>query len=211
MTLPNLNEEKILWNENKLVAGIDEVGRGCIAGPVVAAAVTLPIGYKPDFKVNDSKKISEKNRIEIYDNINSIGIKYSVSFIDNNIIDQINILQATFKAMKNSINTLPQKPDYLLIDGNRYIDNSNNQIEFKTIIKGDTKSFSIALASIIAKVERDNFMKNVLDTKYPNYDFKNNKGYGTKQHYKAIHKFGTTPFHRTTFLKKLNVNQINLF
>jgi len=211
MTLPDLSEEQVLWNQNKLVAGIDEVGRGCIAGPVVAASVILPIGFKPDFKVNDSKKLSEKQRKEIYHKVISIGISYSVAFIDNNIIDEINILQATFRAMSNSIDKLSQKPDYLLIDGNRYINKSKNEIEYKTIIKGDTKSFSIALASIIAKVERDNYMANVLDLKYPNYHFKNNKGYGTKQHYNAINNFGTTPFHRATFLKKLNINQINLF
>jgi len=206
--LPHLEEEIKLWNQNKIVAGVDEVGRGCLAGPVVAAAVILPMHYKPIFQVNDSKRLNNKQREFIYKQIINSDIKYSVSFIDNHIIDDINILQATFLAMTIATNNLKEKPNFLLIDGNRY---NNNTIPYKTIIKGDTISFSIAAASVIAKVERDKYLINSIHKEFPNYYFDKNKGYGTKKHFTSLKTYGATRYHRQTFLKKFNLKLINLF
>lgn len=181
-----------------LIAGVDEAGRGPLAGPVVAAAVILPKN-KLIFGINDSKKISEKKRDELFKIINEVAISIGIGIVDNYIIDEINILNATKLAMKKAILSLKIKPDFLLIDA---LNLTDINIKQKNIIKGDSLSISIAAASIIAKVTRDRIV-NEYDNLYPEYGFKNHKGYGTKKHYEAIKKFGITPVHRKSFLKSL--------
>lgn len=180
----------------KFVAGIDEAGRGPLAGPVVAAAVVLPEGVFIK-GLNDSKKLSEKQREELYDMITEKAISYDVGIVDEKIIDQINILNATKMAMEIAVQSLGVKPDLLLIDAVK-LDNLN--IPQQSIIKGDALSISIAAASIIAKVTRDRLI-NEFDSVYPQYGFKKHKGYGTKEHIDAIKKYGICPIHRTTFTK----------
>ncbi len=180
------------------VCGVDEAGRGPLAGPVCAAAVILPLDCEIE-GLNDSKKLSEKKRDALYDIIKEKAVAYSIAMVDEKTIDEINILQATFKAMREAINGLPVKPDLALIDGNQ---KPQSGIEERTVVKGDAKSMSIAAASILAKVTRDRFMLE-LDEKYPEYQFKKHKGYGTKLHYEALEKYGVSPVHRVTFLKKL--------
>ena len=182
------------------VCGVDEAGRGPLAGPVVAAAVIL----KKDAKlvvpeVYDSKKFSEKKRIKIYEKVLIAAEDFGVGIVGADVIDEINILNATLLAMKKAIENLKIKPSLVLVDGNKIPDVS---YKAKFIVKGDEKSASIAAASIIAKVKRDEIMIN-LDEKYKNYFFKNNKGYGTKKHYESILKFGITKEHRKSFLKKI--------
>lgn len=180
------------------VCGVDEAGRGPLAGPVCAAAVILPLDCEIE-GLNDSKKLSEKKRDALYDIIKEKAVAYSIAMVDEKTIDEINILQATFKAMREAINGLPVKPDLALIDGNQ---KPQSGIEERTVVKGDAKSMSIAAASVLAKVTRDRFMLE-LDEKYPEYQFKKHKGYGTKLHYEALEKYGVSPVHRVTFLKKL--------
>jgi ribonuclease HII len=179
-----------------IIAGVDEAGRGPLCGPVVACAVIMPKGIVIE-GVNDSKKLTEKKREMLYDIIIQKALSYSIFFVDNETIDKINILNATMLAMENAINNLSIKPDLVLIDGNqsRGITTKN-----KTIIKGDSKSHSIACASILAKVSRDRFMLE-WDKMYPEYGFSKHKGYGTKAHYEAILKYGILPIYRKTFLK----------
>lgn len=177
------------------IAGIDEAGRGCLAGPVVAAAVILPTIFNlPD--LNDSKKLTAKKREELFILINKQACAVSIGIIDNITIDKINILQATLEAMKQAVTKLPVKPDYLLIDGNKTIESSD--IKQKAIVKGDSKSVSIAAASIIAKVTRDKIMLE-LAQEYPEYGFSKNKGYGTEKHRESIFNYGQCPIHRKTF------------
>lgn len=198
--LPDFRFEKDFHNSKSIVAGVDEAGRGALAGPVVAAAVILkPDFHYTEFGLNDSKKLSPKKRDELFYVVLKYAISVGVGTIDNNRIDEINILQATQEAMHIAINNLTTKPDFLLIDGNYF---KNNGIRYKTIIKGDSKSLSIAAASIIAKVTRDRWMVNTANVNYPSYLFDKHKGYGTKKHYKAINDYGITPIHRKTFLKK---------
>lgn len=193
-----LFHEKNLWKLGyKNIAGIDEAGRGPLAGPVVAAAVILPVDYYHS-EINDSKKISPQKREKLYNIIINDAIDFAVGIVSNTEIDSLNILQATFKAMKLAIDNLKIKPDFLLIDGNRFCDSS---ISYKLIIKGDSKSLSIAAASIIAKVTRDKIM-NDLTIMYPEYNFSKHKGYGTKEHIELIKKYGRSPIHRTSFLVK---------
>ncbi|MEW6195234.1 MAG: ribonuclease HII [Bacteroidota bacterium] len=182
----------------KLLAGVDEAGRGPIAGPVVAAAVIFD---KKTFHklVNDSKKLNEKNREELYEWIINSCVSYGVSTIDHNEIDKINILQASLKAMKHAVMQLEPSPQLCLIDGNKSFQSNFNT---KTIVKGDAKSFSIAAASIIAKVTRDRIMKQV-SIEHPVYFWDHNKGYPTKAHIEAVKKHGITPLHRKTFLKRI--------
>lgn len=180
------------------VCGVDEAGRGPLAGPVCAAAVILPLDCEIE-GLNDSKKLSEKKRDALYDIIKEKAVAYSIAMVDEKTIDEINILQATFKAMREAIDGLPVKPDLALIDGNQ---KPQSGIEERTVVKGDAKSMSIAAASVLAKVTRDRFMLE-LDEKYPEYQFKKHKGYGTKLHYEALEKYGVSPVHRVTFLKKL--------
>ena len=187
-----------LEKEPQYICGVDEAGRGPLCGPVAAAAVIMPKGLIIE-GVNDSKKLSEKKREELYDIIIEKAIAYSVIFEDEKTIDEINILNATMRAMERAINSLPQKADFALIDGNR---STGITIPNKTVVKGDSLSHSIACASILAKVSRDRLLEEY-DREYPEYGFKNHKGYGTKAHYEAIEKYGILPIHRRSFLKKI--------
>lgn len=178
------------------VCGVDEAGRGPLAGPVFAAAVILPDGCEIE-GLNDSKKLSEKKREALFDVIKEKAISWSVASVDEKTIDEINILQATYLAMKKSVEGLDVPADYALIDGNRMPPLS---IKGETVVKGDAKSMSIAAASILAKVSRDRFMLE-LDKKYPQYQFAKHKGYGTKLHYEMLTEHGISDCHRMTFLK----------
>lgn len=180
------------------VCGIDEAGRGPLCGPVCAAAVILPVDCEIE-GINDSKKLSEKKREKLYDEIIGKAVCYAVSMVPADVIDEINILQATFLAMRNAVSGLSVQPDIALIDGNQ---KPGLTIEERTIVKGDAKSISIAAASILAKVTRDRYMLEA-DTKYPEYKFAQHKGYGTKLHYEMLAEYGLCPEHRRTFLKKI--------
>ncbi len=182
----------------KLICGIDEAGRGPLCGPVVAAAVILKDGVLIE-GVNDSKKLSEKKREELYDKIVKNALAIGIGISDVDIIEKVNILNATKLAMADAVKNLKINPDYVLIDGNQSV----LQILFpqKTIVKGDSTSLSIACASIIAKVTRDRLLI-AYDEKYPMYGFKKHKGYGTKMHIEAIKKYGLTDIHRPSFCKK---------
>lgn len=177
----------------ELIAGVDEVGRGPLIGPVVTAAVILPKDFY-DERINDSKKITEKNREKLYNIIKENAISIGIGISDENIIDEINILQATKRAMKEAINNLHIKPQHVLIDAVKL----DIDIPCTSIIKGDAKSQSIAAASIIAKVTRDKMMYE-LDKVHPEYEFAKNKGYGTKKHIEAVYKYGVLKEHRKTF------------
>mgnify|MGYP004690273229 FL=1 len=177
------------------VAGIDEAGRGPLAGPVCAAAVILPSGLILD-GVNDSKKLSEKKREALYDVIAQNALSWSYAFVDAPTIDQINIRQATHLAMENAVKKLSLPADFLLIDGN---DKIPFPVPHAYLIKGDAKSQSIAAASIMAKVTRDRYMKEMAK-EYPEYAFEKHKGYGTKVHMEAIRAYGLTPVHRVSFM-----------
>lgn len=179
------------------VAGVDEAGRGPLCGPVVAAAVILPKNIDIE-GINDSKKLSEKKREKIYEEIiNNKDVIYGIGISDVDVIEKVNILNATKLAMIDAINNLKLKPDYVIIDGNQKIDIS---IPSQTLVSGDSKSASIAAASIIAKVTRDRMMKKC-DEKYPEYNFAKHKGYGTKMHIEAIQKYGLCDIHRPSFCK----------
>lgn len=178
------------------ICGIDEVGRGPFAGPVLAGAVILPKDVDILY-INDSKKLSEKVREELYDEIISKAIAYGIGSIPPNKIDEINILQATFEAMRQAINNLKVRPDILFVDAITIPDVPIRQVP---IVKGDSKSYSIAAASILAKVTRDRLMV-AYDKVFPGYGFADNKGYGSQQHIKAIKKLGPTPIHRMSFIK----------
>ncbi len=194
-----LYEEKAVNAGYKIVCGIDEAGRGSLAGPVYAAAVILPLGLEID-GLNDSKKISEKKREQLFDVICEKAVDYSIGIATEQEIDEINILNATFLAMHRAVEGLKTKPDYALIDGNQY-----PKIPFvmeETVVKGDAKVMSIAAASILAKVSRDRFMLEKAK-EYPQYQFEKHKGYGTKLHYEMLKEYGPSPIHRMTFLKKL--------
>ena len=198
--MPDFEIEKSAFERGyKLVCGVDEAGRGPLAGPVCAAAVILPTDTVIE-GLNDSKKISEKKRELLYDVICEKAIAYSITFGTLEEIETLNILEATFLAMNRSINGLEIKPDYALIDGNRAPKGIN--IPCETVVKGDAKSASIAAASILAKVTRDRLLMEY-DTQYPEYNFKKHKGYGTKEHTELILKHGPCPIHRLSFLKKL--------
>lgn len=181
----------------KLICGVDEAGRGPLAGPVCAAAVILP----PNIEIpglNDSKKLSDKKRRELYPVIKEQAIAYGIAFADQKEIDEINILQATYLAMERAIGQLSVKPELALIDGNRAKDFG---LPVETVVHGDSLSASIAAASVLAKVTRDDYMLKMAE-EYPGYDFEIHKGYGTKAHYAALIKLGACPIHRMTFLKK---------
>ena len=182
----------------KAVCGIDEAGRGPLAGPVFAAAVILPDDLG-DIGINDSKKLSEKKRDALFDVIKEKAIAWSVASAGEAEIDEINILNATFLAMKRAVEGLSVKPDVALVDGNR---KPKTGIEEITLVKGDAKSISIAAASILAKVSRDRYLLE-LDEKYPEYQFSKHKGYPTALHYEMIKKHGISPVHRLSFLKNL--------
>jgi len=178
----------------EMIAGIDEAGRGPLAGPVVAAAVILPEDFKL-IGLNDSKQISETKRNEFFEYIKENAISYSVSVIDNQTIDRVNIFEATKLAMKEALLLLDTPADHVLIDAVRL---DNLPCTSESIIKGDAKSISIAAASILAKVTRDRLM-NKIHEEYPMYDFKSNMGYGTKYHMEALNEYGISPYHRKSF------------
>ncbi len=186
-------ENELYESGIKYIAGIDEVGRGPLVGPVVTAAVILPRDFY-DERINDSKKLTEKKRELLYDVIMENAVSVGIGISSEDVIDEINILEATKRAMIEAVNNLSIKPEHLLIDAVKL----NIDIPQTSIIKGDAKSESIAAASIIAKVTRDRMMTE-LDKKHPEYDFKHNKGYGTKKHIEAIEKYGILKEHRKTF------------
>ena len=181
-----------------LICGVDEAGRGPLAGPVCAAAVILPRDLEIE-GLNDSKKLSDKRRRALYEVITEQALAYGIAMVDEKVIDEINILQATFLAMRQAVEQLSEKPALALVDGNREPD--FGEIPVKTIVKGDSLSANIAAASILAKVTRDRFMEEQ-DAIYPQYGFSVHKGYGTKAHYEALREFGACPIHRRSFLKK---------
>lgn len=185
-----------------LAAGIDEVGRGCLAGPVVVASVILPETIDEELKpymkqIRDSKKLSEKKRVELSEFIKYIAIDYNIEFVDNNVIDDINIRNATIKGMQGAYSGLNIKPDYLYVDGDFYVPVEGEQ--YSCIPQGDDKVACISAASILAKVARDEYCKDVMHKEYPKYNWDANKAYGTKFHYEAIQQYGITPYHRKSF------------
>lgn len=179
----------------RLIAGCDEAGRGCLAGPVVAAAVVLPDDIEIE-GINDSKKLTPLKRLKLRDVIIEKSLDYAIAVIDNNVIDEINILNASILAMHKAIEQLKTEPEILLIDGNRF--KQYKTIPHECIVKGDSKYAQIAAASILAKTYRDELMDR-LSAEYPNYEWNNNKGYPTQKHVKAILNNGLTPLHRKTF------------
>lgn len=183
----------------KMVCGVDEAGRGPLAGPVCAAAVILPDDCVID-GLNDSKKISEKKREVLFDIIKEKSIAYSIAFGSVEEIEEYNILEATYIAMNRAIDGLNEMADFALIDGNRAP--KGVKIPCETVVKGDSKSYSIAAASILAKVTRDRLMTEIAE-EYPQYEFPKHKGYGTKLHYEKIMEHGISPVHRRSFLKKI--------
>lgn len=193
-----LYENEKYNNGYNIICGVDEAGRGPLAGPVYAAAVVLKRGQSIE-GVNDSKKLSEKKRELLFDKIIAQCEDYSIGTASEKEIDEINILQATFLAMKRAVEGLSLRPDCALVDGNQ-VPSLNCDVE--TVIKGDSKSESIAAASILAKVSRDRYMLEMAE-KYPQYGFEKHKGYGTKLHYEMIEKYGICEIHRKSFLKKV--------
>ncbi|MBO6054090.1 MAG: ribonuclease HII [Oscillospiraceae bacterium] len=195
-------EESCFAQGVKTIAGVDEAGRGPLAGPVCAAAVILP----PELEIpglNDSKKLTDAKRRELFDVICSSAVSYGIAFASEQEIDEHNILQATFLAMGRALAQLSVRPDLALIDGNRETDFG---LPVKTVIKGDSLSANIAAASILAKVTRDRYMEQ-LALEYPGYGFEIHKGYGTKRHYAALDELGISPVHRMSFLKKYQAQQ----
>ena len=182
----------------QLICGVDEAGRGPLAGPVCAAAVILPRDAEIP-GLNDSKKLSDKRRRELFPIIKELAVAYAVVMVDEKTIDEINILQATFRAMEKAVNDLKVQPDYILVDGNKL---PNLSVPAKAVVHGDSLSASIAAASVLAKVSRDDLMLEFAE-EYPQYGFEVHKGYGTKAHCGAILEHGPCPIHRATFLKKL--------
>lgn len=183
------------YNDKVIECGTDEAGRGCLAGPVTAAAIILPVNFELPL-LNDSKKISEKIRNNLKPLIIKQAISYSVTHIEPSIIDEINILNASILAMQESILKLNPEPEHIIVDGNRF--KQLKKIPYTTIIKGDSKFMSIAAASVLAKTYRDAYMDKIHE-EFPMYNWKQNKGYPTKEHREAIRKYGTTKYHRMTF------------
>lgn len=192
-------ENEIYASVISLICGVDEAGRGPLAGPVCAAAVILPRGLDIP-GLNDSKKLSEKKREELFDVICREAAAYGIAFAGVEEIEKFNILNATFLAMNRAIAKLGVMPELALIDGNR---NTGIEINSRCIVKGDSKCADIAAASILAKVTRDRYMYEMAE-KYPQYHFDKHKGYGTKLHYEAIREFGPSPIHRMSFLRKMH-------
>jgi ribonuclease HII len=184
-------------NGIEIICGVDEAGRGPLAGPVCAAAVILPKGLEIP-GLNDSKKLTDKRRRELMPVIKEQALAYGIAFASHTEIDEINILQATFLAMERALAELKIKPDLALIDGNRQKDFG---INVETVVKGDSRSANIAAASVLAKVTRDDYME-AMAQEYPGYGFEIHKGYGTKAHYEALRNLGSCPIHRMSFLKK---------
>ncbi len=192
-------ENEIYDSGVELICGVDEAGRGPLAGPVCAAAVILPRGFEIP-GLNDSKKLTEKKRDELYDVIISNAVSYGIAFASVEEIEEINILNAAMLAMNRAIAKLDPQPQLALIDGNR---NSAIEINSQCVVKGDAKCADIAAASILAKVTRDRYMLEMAE-KYPEYHFEQHKGYGTKLHYEALREFGPSEIHRPSFLRKMH-------
>ncbi len=199
MELWKFEHEALADGYAPLICGVDEAGRGPLAGPVCAAAVILPMDLEIE-GLNDSKKLTERRREALYDIILSKAVAYGIAFASEKEIDEINILKATFLAMRRAVEQLKTKPSLVLVDGNRAPE--LGELPVKTIVKGDSLSANIAAASILAKVTRDRLMVE-LDGTYPQYGFSIHKGYGTKAHYAALMEHGLCPIHRRSFLKKL--------
>lgn len=195
--LQRIHEDVARAQGYRLICGIDEAGRGPLAGPVAAAAVILPNDCMIE-GLDDSKKLTEKKREALYDVICREAVAYAVAMVDHQTIDEINILEATFVAMRQAVEQLPVQPDFSLVDGNR---SKGLPIPFACVVGGDAISPSIAAASVLAKVTRDRYMVE-MDEKYPVYGFARHKGYGSKAHYEALLEHGPCPIHRKTFLKK---------
>ena len=185
------------YKENTIEAGCDEAGRGCLAGPVVAAAVILPADFSHPL-LNDSKKMTEKARLTVREAVINNAIAWGVGICSPEEIDELNILRASFLAMHKALDSLKIRPEFILVDGNRFI--KYNSTPHVCIIKGDGRYASIAAASVIAKTERDSIMEK-LHTEYPQYGWDSNKGYPTEVHRKALYNYGETPYHRKTFRK----------
>ena len=194
----------VFYNKSAIEAGVDEAGRGCLAGPVVAAAVILPKSFSHPL-IRDSKTLSAKQREELEQIIKNEAVSYGIGVIDNLIIDEINILNASFKAMALAVSQLNPQPELMLIDGNRFL--KNHHISHKCFIKGDNLYLSIAAASILAKTHRDALMVK-LSEEYPQFLWKKNKGYPTADHRQAIVKHGITPYHRKSFSLPGNEKQM---
>jgi len=186
---------QLFLKEGRIEAGCDEAGRGCLAGPVYAASVILPADFENDL-LNDSKKLTEKQRFALRPIIEQQAIAFAVGIVDNNEIDRINILNASFLAMHRAVDQLNLKPEHLLIDGNRF--KAYPEIAHTCIVKGDGKYLSIAAASVLAKTYRDDYM-DAIHQEYPQYDWSKNKGYPTLHHRKIIREIGITSYHRKTF------------
>lgn len=195
---------KSSFYKNLSEAGVDEAGRGCLAGPVVAAAVILPKRFTHPV-LNDSKKLTAKQRLSVREDILKSAIAWKVAFITAKEIDEMNILRATWKAMHEALSGLGKQPGFIIVDGNRFI--PYNNIPFQTIVRGDGLYYSIAAASVLAKTARDEYME-MLHEEYPDYGWNRNKGYGTSMHRLAIVKYGITPYHRRSFT--LTDNQLVL-
>lgn len=195
---------KLNYSRFSLEAGTDEAGRGCLSGPVVAAAVILPPDFKHDL-LNDSKQLSEKKRNELRPFIEKNALAFGVSFIYQNEVDEINVLQASITGMHRSIEQLSVEPEFIIVDGNKF--KQYKEIPHETIIKGDAKYMSIAAASVLAKTYRDDYMDKI-HQEFPEYNWKKNKGYPTKEHRNAIREFGATIHHRKSF--KLLPEQLKL-
>ena len=192
-------ENEIYASGVNILCGVDEAGRGPLAGPVCAAAVVLPRGLEIP-GLNDSKKLSEKRREALYDVIISSAMAYGIAFADVEEIERLNILHATFLAMNRAIAQLSVRPELALIDGNR---DSDIEVPSRCIVKGDSRCADIAAASILAKVTRDRYMIKMAE-QYPQYGFEQHKGYGTKPHYAALREHGASPLHRMSFLRKMH-------
>jgi ribonuclease HII len=197
---------KLFYQTELIEAGCDEAGRGCLAGPVFAAAVILPEGFYHE-KLNDSKQVPEDTRYELKEFIEKNAISYQVAMVDHEEIDRINILNASFKAMHLAVDKLKKKPRFLIIDGNRFT--RYKRIPHQCIVQGDGEYASIAAASILAKTYRDDFMRR-LHNEFPNYKWITNKGYGTEEHRKAIEQFGLSPYHRRSFQCLSNQLELDL-
>ena len=200
------NSLKPFLQTNRVEAGCDEAGRGCLAGPVFAAAVILP----PDFYhplLNDSKQMTEKNRVVLREIIEQNATAWSVASVSNEEIDELNILRASIAAMHRALQKLKKKPEFILVDGNRFY--PYKKIPHQCVIKGDATYASIAAASVLAKTHRDEFMEKLAE-KFPEYNWQKNKGYPTKAHRDAIREYGQTPYHRVSF-RLLEEEQLALF
>ncbi len=194
MSPPDHEMEKRIWAKGRIPAGVDEAGRGPLAGPVVAAAVILPQSFAID-GLDDSKKLTRQQRARIFDLITSAALDYAIGVVDHEAIDSINILRASLQAMEIAVNGLGRKPDFLLIDGNQ---RTSLLMPQETVIKGDSRCSSIAAASIVAKVRRDEIMDRYHEL-YPEYNFRSHKGYPTREHLEALQRHGPCPIHRRTF------------